>query len=406
MSLATLTAIVRRFPQDMQWTMLEFAEAIESNVRSELAARREDSDALQAAIHDLTRVQELTGKSVRELTAAQQRTEQRVNELAEAQKLTEQSVRELTAAQQRTEQRVNELAEAQKLTEQSVRELTEAQKRTEQRLDHLDNVVAELIEAQKRTEQRLDHLDKVVAELIEAQKRTEQRVNELTEAQKLTEQRVNELTEAQKLTEQRVNELAEAQKRTEQRLDELTEAQKRTEESLNRLIQRVDRIEIRLNGLIGDNLERRYRERAFSFLGEILRPVNAFPLQDMLSDLETSLTDKEIDDLAPLDLLLRGRVRQMANRPEVWLAMEISYTVDQGDVKRAIRRTRLLRKAGLRTVAVVAGEHATEGAIELAARQRVFLLQDGRRLNWNEALQWAFSEDEPTPSQDAAEAES
>jgi len=72
-----------------------------------------------------------------------------------------------------------------------------------------------------------------------------------------------------------VTELAQAQRRTEQRVEELAEAQRRTEESLNRLIGRVDRIETNLGRLIGDNLERKYGERAFSYLGQILRPVQS-----------------------------------------------------------------------------------------------------------------------------------
>ncbi len=262
------------------------------------------------------------------------------------------TVRELAEAQKRTEQRVEELAEAQKRTEQRVEELAEAQKRTEQRVDRLEIAVAELIEAQKRIEQRVGRLEITVAELIEAQKRTEQRIAELAEAQK------------------------------------------RTEETLNKLIQRVDRIEVKLGGLIGDNLERKYRERAYSFLGQVLRPVHNVPLQDLLPQLEARLTEAEVDELLPLDLLLRGQVRQLPSRPEIWLAMEVSAVVDQGDVERAVSRARLLNKAGLRTMPAVAGEEFTEGARLLAIRQKVLLLQDGYRHNWSEALEQLFTPEE------------
>ncbi len=63
---------------------------------------------------------------VRDLGAAQHRTEARVEELTEAQKRTEVRVEELTEAQKRTEARVEELTEAQKRTEARVEELTEA----------------------------------------------------------------------------------------------------------------------------------------------------------------------------------------------------------------------------------------------------------------------------------------
>ncbi len=291
-----LVAIARRLPQELQFPMLEFAEAIEEDLRAKLAVRREDFEALQATI--------------RELTDAQGRSEQRLD---------------------RVETALVELAEAQKRTEQRVEELAEAQKRTEQRVDRLEIAVTELAEAQRRTEQRVDRLETVVAEL--------------------------------------------------------TEAQRRTEETLNKLILRVDRIEVKLSGLVGDNLERKYREKAFSYLGQILRPVHHVPLQDVLPQLEAHLTEAEIDELLPLDLLLRGRARRLENKPEVWLAVEVSATVDQGDVERAVNRARLLSKAGFAAVPAVAGEEFTEGAGQLALQQKVLMLQDGERLNWPEALE-------------------
>ncbi|MBI3967524.1 MAG: hypothetical protein HY329_17955, partial [Chloroflexi bacterium] len=69
-----------------------------------------------------------------ELTAAQQRTEQRLEELAAAQQRTEQRLEELAAAQQRTEQRLEELAAAQQRTEQRLEELAAAQAQTQGQL--------------------------------------------------------------------------------------------------------------------------------------------------------------------------------------------------------------------------------------------------------------------------------
>lgn len=135
-------------------------------------------------------------------------------------------------------------------------------------------------------------------------------VQELAVAQHRTEERVEELTEAQRRTEERVSRLEVA-------LIELAEAQRRTEETLNKLIKRVDRIEVKLGDLVGDNLERKYRERAFAYLGQILRPVHSVSLQDVLSDIEDRLSESEVDELLPLDVLLRGQARQVEGKPEV-----------------------------------------------------------------------------------------
>ena len=104
------------------------------------------------------------------------------------------TLRQLAAAQARTEEQLNRLS-------QRVEELAEAQRRTEQR-------VAELAEAQKRTEERLEALGRRVDELAEAQKRTEQRLEELAEAQKRTEERVEALARRMEELTGRVEELA------------------------------------------------------------------------------------------------------------------------------------------------------------------------------------------------------
>ncbi len=74
-------------------------------------------------------------------------------------------VRELAAAQKRTEERVEELAAAQKRTEERIEELAAAQKRTDERLDQLSAAVQELAAAQKRTEERVEALEGSVGRL-------------------------------------------------------------------------------------------------------------------------------------------------------------------------------------------------------------------------------------------------
>ncbi|MCS7038579.1 MAG: hypothetical protein NZP34_03120 [Caldilineales bacterium] len=155
---------------------------------------------------------------------------------------------------------------------------------------------------------------------------------------------------------------------------------------MQKLILRVDRIETRLGALVGDNLECKYRERAFSNLGSILRPVRVVPLQDILPQLEIHLTEEEVERLLPLDLLLDGRVRHREAKPEVWLAVEVSGVVDQHDVERAVERARLLTRAGLPAIPTVAGDDLGEGIARLASEEQVFVLLDGQRLNWYEAL--------------------
>ncbi len=74
-------AILEELPAEWRLPMLKLVEAVEQNMREQLAVRREDFDALR--------------ETVSELAEAQQRTEQRVEELAEAQQRTEVELRRM-----------------------------------------------------------------------------------------------------------------------------------------------------------------------------------------------------------------------------------------------------------------------------------------------------------------------
>jgi DNA repair ATPase RecN len=144
----------------------------------------------------------------------------------------------------------------------AVQELTAAQKRTDERLE-------ELAAAQKRTDERVDRLAAAIEELTAAQKRTDERVDRLAAQVNALTVAVQELTAAQKRTDERLEELAAAQKRTDERLEELAAAQKRTDERVDLLSQRMDRLEQqvgRLSNIIGSTLE----EEAYGVLSVVM----------------------------------------------------------------------------------------------------------------------------------------
>lgn len=110
--------------------------------------------------------------------------------------------------------------------------------------------------------------------------------------------------------------------------------------------------------------------RAFSYFGRLLSRAQVVELQEILPDIQSHLTDEEYDQLLSLDLLMRGQLRDRAalkaGREDLWLAVEVSGVVDRREVERAQRRAALLRKAGLRVIAVAAGRQVTRGAQALA----------------------------------------
>ena len=226
----------------------------------------------------------------------------------------------------------------------------------------LPQAVRELTDAQRRTEERLDAL-------VEAQRRTEERLARLEAA-------VEALTQAQRHTEERVNALAQAQLRTEERLDALAQEQRRMADTVA--------------SIKGWSLEQKYRDKALAYFGKLVRRTRVVPAEMVEDTVESKLNDDELNDVLLLDLVVRGRPRLESQLPEVWLAVEVSAVVDRRDVERAIRRAKLLQRAGCRVVPVVAGEGVTEGGEESAREEKVALLKDGGMAFWKDAFSaWA-----------------
>jgi len=412
--------VTREDFSELKQIVAALAEA-QRRTEQQVAALVEAQRRTEQQVAALVEAQRRTEQRVEELAEAQRRTEERVEELAEAQRRTEERLNRLeetmaalAEAQRRTEQQVAALAEAQRRTEQRVEALAEAQRRTEERLNRLEETVAALAEAQRRTEERLNRLEETVAALAEAQRRTEERLNRLeetvaalAEAQRRTEERLNRLeetvaalAEAQRRTEERLNRLeetvaalAEAQRRSEERLSNVEERLSRAEsniflltEQVRALVMSQQKIVDELGSLKGRVLEIAYRDKAPAYFGRLLRRPRVVDPNELWEKLENQLTVNELDDVLLVDLIVQGRPRQQTEAEEIWLAVEVSAVVDEGDVTRARRRAALLRQAGYRAVPVVAGERATPGAEDEARQQKVAILQDGRSLLWNEAL--------------------
>jgi chromosome segregation ATPase len=346
--MSTMTAI-EAMPYDLQVPMLKVLDAFQRDLREQLAVRREDFDKLQATVAQLARSQDRTEQSVAELVKAQQQNDTRFNRLDVA-----------------------------------LAELAEAQKRTETRME-------ELTEVQRQGEARFNRLDVALAELTEAQKQTELSIKELNEAQKQTELSIKELNEAQKQTELSIKELNEAQKQTEFSIKELNEAQKRSEILWQQSLERQNEFDIGFNRSLGRQLEVQYRDKAHAYFGRVLRKVEVVSVQALEEAFESRLDDREWEDVSLLDLIVRGQATQHAQRPSVFLALEISAVIDRGDVERSLRRSARLRKVGFPVVSGVAGEDITRGAMEMAQREHVFVVQNGHKDFWEEALAAALA---------------
>jgi len=172
----------------------------------------------------------------------------------------------------------------------------------------------------------------------------------------------------------------------------LAEAQQRTEQRVAELAAHQARMQITLDKHTGYLMAEHYRIKPYAYLGRVLRRARTVTFEELEDILEHQLTDDDVSELMRLDVLVRGRPKTHPEVPEVWVAIEVSATVDRYDVERAQRRAALLRRAGYRTIAAVAGETATLGGEESARTGHVVLLQDGAMRFWDEALAAALAE--------------
>ncbi|MFN3928839.1 MAG: hypothetical protein ACK4OK_04300, partial [Thermoflexus sp.] len=199
--------------------------------------------------------------------------------------------------------------------------------------------------------------EEMAAARAEADRRFAELREEMAAARAEAERRFAELRE----------EVAAARAEADRRFAELAEAQRRTHGEVERLANTVGEHR-------GMFLEMKYRERPHAYFHRIVeRPqrVEAAELEDLLES--HALAPPEEDRLRRTDLLLRG---QREGR-ETWLAVEVSYGIGPGDVRRALRSAEVLRKLGIEALPVVAGVWLTAEA-EAEARGRVWRVLDGR----------------------------
>jgi outer membrane murein-binding lipoprotein Lpp len=122
--------------------------------------------------------------------------------------------------------------------------------------------------------------------------------------------------------------------------------------------------------LKGSDLERHWQRHLPAYLGRqfrrllIIEPADLRELLDEAVDAGRIGLDEAID-AALADVVGHGRRQDGA---ELYVAVEASVVVDANDVKRALRRARILARAtGAGAHAVAAGDRATKGALEFAA---------------------------------------
>jgi len=219
-----------------------------------------------------------------------------------------------------------------------------------ERLEHMASLIQQLIRSDARNSEQIAELAQVVRELTEAQRRTEVQVAELAEAQRRTEAQVAELAEAQRRTEAQVAELAEAQRRTEARLE---------------------RLENRLEGEIGRQSGWRYEREvvadapALFYGGNGGSPEDPM-VRDQLRQWLQPLYAQGVE-IAPFTSPFRADIIWW--KGERVMVVEVGIKVSRDDVRRAVARAELLRRAGVNATPAVIGEEWGLPDIQALAQQ-------------------------------------
>ena len=129
-----------------------------------------------------------------------------------------------------------------------------------------------------------------------------------------------------------------------------------------------------------------YPHKIHRHFGHLMRRLKVIDLSTIDEALEATLDSSEFRDAILLDLVATGQLRESPDRPEVWLAIEISSVVDNNDVDRAWRRAGLIRRVGPFVLPVAAGERVIPEAETAARNQNVVLMTDGQAQFWDAAI--------------------
>ena len=200
----------------------------------------------------------------------------------------------------------------------------------------------------------------------------------------------DELAEIRRAIEQSRAEFEAALARWTARLDRMDEQlgafRAETGSRFDAVDKRFDRMDSDLGKLKGRTTETWYRDRASGIFGHVLHRVRAISFSDLepvrRGRSEGVITSDEWKDLRSLDLLVSG-LTDLGQRQVI--ALEVAWTLDEGDVIRAARRAGTIARVGIDCVAAVGGDIVGDAVIASARHAGVAVLREGDILHWPEA---------------------
>jgi len=265
--------------------------------------------------------------------------------------------------------------------------LTEDLLRLPSAVNRLITSVDRLTEAVERLNQWQQQTNEQIRQLLEWQRETIEWQRETTQWQRQVNEQLNqliewqrEMIEWQRETTQWQRETTQWQKQVNEQLNQLIEWQKETIEwqrQVNEQLKRLDRIERDLAKLKGSEREWYYILRAPAVFGIFVRK-GRDPRNEVMERLHDAvkkgiITRNELKALRDADHLWLGEY----DGREVLLVVEVSYTVSQEDLVRAVQRAKIARRIGYNAVPVAAGSEVPDEIWEQARNFNVIIMSDG-----------------------------
>ncbi|WP_353684788.1 hypothetical protein V4D30_03075 [Thermodesulfovibrio sp. 3907-1M] len=129
----------------------------------------------------------------------------------------------------------------------------------------------------------------------------------------------------------------------------------------------------------GKDFERTIKERYFSFFGRILRKSKLVQFEEVVPILDDAeerglITEEQRDSVLNLDLLVKGQIK--STHKSVILAVEVSYSLHEDDIQRAIERAQILAQVlHEEVIPTVVTAEAKEDLEKLADEKGVFIIK-------------------------------
>jgi len=182
------------------------------------------------------------------------------------------------------------------------------------------------------------------------------------------------LAEQQKLTSASLSDLSHT-------VSDLAEQQKLTSAEVRDLADTVRTLHIRTDKTAGWALEWVVGNRLPAYVGRHIKRCRVVGPMDVIESLEDrpairELSAEDLDQLRRSDLIATGTI----DGDTIYLVGEVSFTADNDDVLRAARRAAVLRKVGERAQPFVACDAIAPISAELARREGVWVIVEGRLL--------------------------